>query len=102
MTAPNSTNGTGASDLLEGELWEVLFGPAQAQLDGQVIAMFLVAIIVLPLYARGRNPFMPAIMLVMFSGVIVPMLPGSLVGVAWGVIWMSGTIAIAGLANRLR
>lgn len=105
MTQSTTTGNdpTDATDsLLEFDIWDVLFGPANAQLGEQAIALFLVAIIVLPLYGRGKDPFLPAIMLVMFAGTIVPMLPGSLVGVAWGVIWMSGTIAIAGLANRLR
>lgn len=98
MTANNTT----ANDLLAGDLWGVLFDPARDQLGEQLIAMFLVAIIVLPLLARGRDPALPAIMLVLFSGMLLPMLPGMLVGVAWGVVWISGTIAIAGFLNRLR
>lgn len=97
-----STPSSGVDDLLNGNLWDVLFNPASQQLGDGVIAIFLVAIIVLPLMARGRDPFLPAIMLILFSGSLVPMLPGNIVGVAWGVIWISGTIAIVGFVQRLR
>lgn len=102
MSQPTTTPTGGADDVLDGNIWDVLFGPASQQLGEGVIAIFLVAIIVLPLMARGRDPFLPAIMLILFSGSLVPMLPGSMVGVAWGVIWISGTIAIVGFAQRLR
>lgn len=107
MTPPdtstwNSTGSGAADSLLNGDLFDLLTKPAENQLGEGLIALFLVAIIILPLMARGEDPFLPAIMLVLFSGVLVPILPGSMVGVAWGVIWISGTIALTGFANRLR
>lgn len=106
MTPNNSTgNSTGseaADSLLNGNVFDLLTKPAERQLGEGLIALFLVAIIILPLMARGKDPFLPAIMLVLFSGVLVPTLPGSMVGVAWGIIFFSGTIALTGFANRLR
>lgn len=67
-----------------------------------IAAMVLVAIVVLPLLARGKDPTIPVIMLILFSGVLVPNLPGMLVNVAWGVIWIGGAVAIYLLINQFQ
>jgi hypothetical protein len=88
--------------LLGGNVMDVLFDPAVGQVGEGVFAMFICGIYIIPLWARTRDVTLPAISLALFSGMIVQVLPGSLVNVAWGVLWISGAIAIFGLIQVFR
>lgn len=88
--------------LLSGDVLDVLINPAVGQVGEGIFAMFICGIYILPLYARTRDPTLPAISLALFSGMLVQVLPGGLVNVAWGVLWISGAIAIFGLIQVFR
>jgi hypothetical protein len=100
---PTSDEGMELLDkLLDGDVMDVLFDPAVGQVGEAVFAMFICGIYIVPLWARTRDVTLPAISLALFSGMIVQVLPGSLVNVAWGVLWISGAIAIFGLIQVFR
>ncbi len=88
--------------LFEGDFEAVLFAPGVSSVGEGVFAMFLVGIVIIPMWARTEDPYLPAITLAMFAGMAIPMLPGMLVGVAWGVLWIAGSIALFGLVQIFR
>jgi hypothetical protein len=88
--------------LFDGDLEQILFAPGVNSAGEGVFAMFICAIVIIPLYVRTEDPTMPAIALAMFSGLAMPLLPGMLLGVAWGVLWIAGTVALFGLIQMFR
>ncbi|SFR34124.1 hypothetical protein [Halogeometricum limi] len=58
-----------------------------------VLAMFVVGIVIIPMYMKTGDYIMPSVLLILLSALAIPILPGVLLGVAWTVIFM--TIAIA-------
>jgi hypothetical protein len=98
----NSSFRNATEPLFEGDLEGVLFAPGVSTVGEGVFAMFLCGIVIIPLWARTEDPTLPAITLAMFSGMAIPLLPGMLLGVAWGVLWISGTVALFGLVQILR
>ena len=58
-----------------------------------VFAMFVVAIVIIPMYAKTGDYILPSVLLIMMSALAIPILPGVLVSIAWTVIFM--TIAVA-------
>jgi hypothetical protein len=88
--------------MLEGDWMDFLFGPATGQVGEATFALFIVGMVVLPIYARTSDASLPAILLALFAGTLIPMLPGGLVRVAWGVFWIAGAIAVLGLVQRFR
>lgn len=89
-------------DLLEGNWKDFLLRDPSAAVGEATFALFVVAIVVLPTYARTQRVTLPAIALVLFSGPLIPMLPGNLVGAAWNIMWLSLAVAIIGLVNFFR
>jgi hypothetical protein len=102
VTVGNSTIVNESKDLLNGDVFSVLFDPAIGNVGESVFAMFIVGIVIVPLYARTEDPTLPAITLALFSGLAIPLLPGQLVNVAWSVLWMAGFVALFGLIQVFR
>lgn len=98
----NDTVGNATEPLYSGDIEKILFDPAIDSVGEGVFAMFICGIVILPLYARTEDPTLPAITLALFSGMAIPVLPGMLVGVAWGVLWIASTVALFGLVQLLR
>jgi len=88
--------------LLEGEWFKLVSQPALDQVGELILSLFLVAIVLAPLWLRSGHVTIPAVMLVLFSGLLIPMLPGQLVGVMWGVVWIAGTVALYAIMNKFR
>ncbi|WP_435360394.1 hypothetical protein [Haloarchaeobius sp. DFWS5] len=89
-------------DLISGNWQEFLFGYVGVSVSEAVFSVIVVAIVVLPTYARTQDMTLPAIALALLSGSFIPLLPGGLVGVAWGVLWLSGAVALFGLVQVFR
>ncbi|WP_138798002.1 hypothetical protein [Halostella sp. PRR32] len=88
--------------LVEGDWFDLLFDSVVQSLGEGTFAMFVVGIIVIPIYSRTGDASLPAILLTLFAGTLIPMLPGGLSRVAWGVFWIAGAIAVLGLIQRFR
>lgn len=88
--------------LLNGEWLEFFTGTAIKQTSEGVMALFLVAIVILPLWYRSGHVTIPAVLLVLFSGLLIPMVPGQVVGVLWGVVWIGGTLALYTIIDKAR
>lgn len=88
--------------MFEGDWLGFLTDTAIQQTSEGVLALFIVAIIVLPTWLRSGHVAIPAVLLVLFSGLLIPILPGQLAGILWGVIWIAGTIALAAIINQFR
>lgn len=87
---------------MEGDWRELLLRDAAASVGESTFALFIVAIVVLPIYARSGRVTLPAIALMLFSGPLIPILPGNLVGAAWAIMWLSLAAAVLGLVNFFR
>ena len=98
----NSSVRNATDPLYDGDVAPILFDPAVASVGEGVFAMFICGIVILPLWSRTGDPYLPAIALALYSGLAIPLLPGLLVGVAWGVLWIAGSVAVFGLIQLLR
>jgi hypothetical protein len=56
------------------------------------LAMFIVAIVVIPIYTKTGDFVLPAVLLALISGMAIPLLPGTIASIAWTVLF----IAVAG------
>lgn len=98
-TDVNVSEATNATDpLISGDVHAVLFDVSMPE---GVFAMFVSAIVLIPLYARTGSPVLPAVVLVLLSGSMIPLLPAALVGVARGVLWIAGAAAVLGVIHSV-
>lgn len=88
--------------LLEGEWFKLMTEPAVNQVGEGVLSLFLTAIVLVPLWLRSGHVTIPAIILVLFSGLLIPILPGNLIGIMWGIVWIAGSVALFGILQSLR
>ncbi|RDZ39404.1 hypothetical protein C5B91_20125 [Haloferax sp. Atlit-10N] len=65
------------------------------------IAMFIVAIVVFPLYAKTGDFVLPAVMLALIAGIAIPLLPGTVASIAWTVLFISVAAALFVLLFRM-
>jgi hypothetical protein len=94
---------TAMQHLLDGNWMEFLFGWVGDTGTGEgAFAVFIVGMVVLPVYARTGSVALPAIALTLLSGSFIPLLPGALAGVAWGVLWIAGAVSIFGVVEVFR
>ncbi|WP_226043554.1 hypothetical protein [Natrinema sp. DC36] len=111
MSPNNTTNNTTSPDygydgdlaadkLFNGEWGELLFGIPVDSIGEPLFSVIVVGIVVAPLYARTGDVVIPATVLALLSGSLIPMLPGALVGVAWGIFWIALAIGIIGLIRN--
>lgn len=47
-----------------------------------------------PLYLKYEDPILPAVALALTAGVLFPILPGNLAGVAWVILFMGLTMGV--------
>ena len=98
----NSSVRNATEPLYDGDVGTLLFDPAVNSAGEGVFAMMICGIVIIPLWARTGDPYLPAITLALYSGLAIPILPGMLVGVAWGVLWIAGSVALFGLIQMFR
>jgi len=96
------TSSSVMQDLLDGNWMEFLFGWVGGGAGEGVFAVMIVGIVVLPTYARTGSVALPAIGLTLLSGSFIPLLPGALAGVAWGVLWLAAAVSLFGVVEAFR
>ncbi|AFK19025.1 hypothetical protein E6P09_09585 [Haloferax mediterranei ATCC 33500] len=53
------------------------------------LAIFIVAIVVIPIYNKTGDFVLPAVLLALISGMALPLLPGTIASIAWTVLFIS-------------
>ncbi|MCO8266633.1 hypothetical protein NKF06_08550 [Haloferax sp. AB510] len=66
------------------------FGPGTES----VLAMFIVAGVIIPIYAKTGDYVLPATLLVLISGFAATLLPGIIASIAWTVIFMTLVVSL--------
>lgn len=102
MTQNNSTVSGPMQKALDGDWWDLVTLPLTDGPGTMILAIFIVAIIVLPTYLRTDSIALPSVLLVLFSGSLIPMLPAGLQSIAFGVVWLSGALAIVGVIRVIQ
>ena len=77
-----------------GDVHSCVFAPWTAGLTEGGLAMFVVGIVYLPLFAKTRDPYLPTVVLVLMSGTAMTVLPGTLASIAWTVIFFSLVLGV--------
>ncbi|ELZ95010.1 hypothetical protein C440_08037 [Haloferax mucosum ATCC BAA-1512] len=65
------------------------------------LAMFIVAIVVIPVYNKTGDFVLPAVLLALISGMAIPLLPGTIASIAWTVLFVSVAGALFVLLFRM-
>ena len=96
-----STTTTQSNVWVEGKWMTGLFDPLIGQLGQGLFGLLLGGAVFLGFYFAGDGDFAsPTVVLMLFAGLLFPLLPGGLQGIAWVVVFIGLTSGIMAVLQK--
>lgn len=83
-----------------GDWFRCAFDPVVNSVGEPLVGVMVGGVIVLSLYIAGDGMAAPAVVTILLSGALVPLLPGGMVGVAFGVAFVGLVAALISVGER--
>lgn len=64
------------------------------------LGLFITVMVVVPLYVKYEDPVVPAVALALTAGILFPLLPGTMKGIAWVVMFAALTVGVFAAVYR--